>query len=260
MKMHRVNALMLKYWYISKNRLDRLFDVFYWPMLDILLWGFATYYIKDLADVNLLSMFMGGVILWVFVWRASQDITVFVLEDFWSRNLFNLFTSPVRTSELVASTVIFALGRSIITFFFLWLMAFLLYQFSILTIGIYLVVFIPLLLLFGWALGLLISALIFRFGQRIQVFAWSAVWLLQPFSCIFYPLSALPGWARGFASVLPSTRIFESMRAILAGNPVDIGSIWYAFSVTIVLLIAATFLMHKAVEGAKKRGMLTHNE
>ena len=90
MKLHRINALLLKYYYITINRVDRLFDIIYWPILDLFIWGFTALFIQKLSDVNVMSMLLGAVILWVFVWRASQDIAVFVLEDFWSRNLYHL--------------------------------------------------------------------------------------------------------------------------------------------------------------------------
>ena len=84
MKFYRINALLLKYYYITINRIDRIFDIFYWPVVDLFIWGFAAFYIQQLSDVNILSMLLGGIILWIFVWRSSQDIAVFVLEDFWS--------------------------------------------------------------------------------------------------------------------------------------------------------------------------------
>ena len=105
MELYRVNALLLKYYYISINRLDRIFDIIYWPILGLLIWGFTTAFIEQLSEVSVSSMIFGGVILFVFVWRSAQDITIYVLEDFWSRNLYNLFTSPVRPSEISLSVI-----------------------------------------------------------------------------------------------------------------------------------------------------------
>src|SRR3989344_8961917 len=135
MKLHRIQALLMKYWYISLNSLDRVFDIFYWPMIDLFLWGFASYYIKSLADVNVFSMLIGGVVIWIFLWRSAQDVTVFVLEDFWSRNLYNLFSSPLRVTEMILALVIFSTARAAVAFLFLIALAYLLYSFSIVSIG-----------------------------------------------------------------------------------------------------------------------------
>ena len=43
MNFGRINALLLKYWYITKNRWDRLFDLFYWPLIDLLVWVLQQY-------------------------------------------------------------------------------------------------------------------------------------------------------------------------------------------------------------------------
>src|SRR3989338_9452830 len=170
MKWHRILALMLKYWYITIARADRLFDVFYWPMIDLVVWGFASKFITELSEVNLLSVLLGAVILWTFLWRASQDMSVYVLEDFWSRNLYHLFSSPIKVSEHIIAIILFGLGRSLVTFVFLAILAFALYAFNIFSIPLFfLIIAIFLLSLLGWILGLVITGLIFRFGQRIQV-------------------------------------------------------------------------------------------
>lgn len=214
MKLHRINALMLKYYYITINRIDRLFDIVYWPIIDLFIWGFTASYIKELSDVNVMSMLLGGVILWVFVWRASQDIAVFVLEDFWSRNLYHLFTSPVKLSEHLTSIIIMGFLRALATFVLMWLVGMIFYSFNILKISPAIIAIAVLLLtLFGWAIGLLVAAFIFRYGQRIQVLAWSVTFLISPFACIFYPISALPSWAAKIAIALPPAHVFEALRA-----------------------------------------------
>jgi len=258
MKYHRIKALMLKYWYMSINDLDRLFDVFYWPTLDLIIWGFASLFIMQLSNVNVLSVILGAVILWLFVMRSSQDLGIFILEDFWQRNIYNLFASPLKNQELVTSVVVFALLRSLITFAFVSLVAFLLYSFNIFSIGIITFgLFAFLLVMFGWVIGMFVSGIIFRFGSRIQVIAWSLGFIIQPFSCVFYPLSALPVWAQKIAIVLPTTHIFEAMRAVINEQPVPIGGLLYASSVIVVLLFLSGYYFYRSIEKAKKTGLLT---
>src|SRR3989338_5336970 len=184
MKLYRINALLLKYFYISINRADRIFDIVYWPLIDLFVWGFASLYIEDLSSFNILSMLLGGIILWIFVWRSSQDIATFVLEDFWARNLYNLFSSPIKISEHVTSIVIFAFLRGLTSFMVMVILSYLMYQFNIFTMPLFFLAFCILILcLVGWAMGMLVVSLILCYGQRIQVIAWSSVWIIQPFSC-----------------------------------------------------------------------------
>ena len=46
MKLHRVFALVLRHLYLYKRSLARFMEVFYFPLLDILLWGFLTIYLQ----------------------------------------------------------------------------------------------------------------------------------------------------------------------------------------------------------------------
>lgn len=257
MRFHRIYGLLLKYYYISKNRWDRIFDIFYWPLVDIFVWGFATIYIGKISNLNLLSAIMGGIIIWMFVWRASQDIAVFTLEDFWTRNLFNLFSSPVTTSEFIVSVLLFAFLRSIFTFAFMTLIAFLVYSFNLFGIGIFnIAVFVSALILIGWSIGIFITGFLFRFGERIQVLAWSIVWGIQPFSCVFYPLNSLPSWAQKIAYYNPITHVFENLRAVVLNTPINWGGIAYSFIGGIILLVLTLTFLGYSIEKARKTGLL----
>lgn len=259
MRLYRVNALMLKYWYVATQRIDRILDVFYWPLIGMLVWGFTTYYISDLVqDNSIVRMFLGGAILWTFFTIAQADIGVFILEDFWSRNIFNLFASPMKNSELIISTALFGFFRSIISFLFLILIAFLLYSFNLLSIGVtYIFIFASGLILFGWVIGIFVTAMIFRYTSRVQIFAWTIAWLVQPFSAVFYPLSSLPIWLKSISLLFPTTYIFEGMRTALNNEVMDWQNLGISFGINIVLLIVAYIFFENSVKVAKKKGTIT---
>ena len=261
MKLHRINGLLLKYYYITINRVDRLFDIIYWPILDLFIWGFTAIFIQKISEVNVLSMLLGGVILWVFVWRASQDIAVFILEDFWSRNLYHLFSSPVKLSEHLVSIIIMGFIRALATFMLMWIVGMVFYSFNILAISPLLIAFsVMLLTIFGWAVGLFVAAFIFRFGQRIQVMAWSVTFLLSPFACVFYPLSALPGWAAKIASVVPVTYVFEAWRAMIGGTPLNIAGLMYSLISSVILFVAMAFFLQQSFRKSRKTGLLAKGD
>ncbi|MBI3027589.1 ABC transporter permease [Candidatus Woesearchaeota archaeon] len=259
MKFYRVNALILKYWYIASRRLDRVLDTFYWPLIGLLVWGFTTYYISDLVQNNkVVDFLLGGAILWTVFIIAQTDIGIYILEDFWSNNVFNLFASPVKNSELLASIAIFGLIRSAISFLFLILIAYLLYSFNLFKIGVlFLGIFASSLILFGWVVGIFVTGLIFRYGVRVQSFAWTIGWLIQPFSAVFYPLSTLPVWLQKISMLLPTTYIFEGMRNALSSYSIDWKSLIISFTINILLLILAYAFFDSSIKNAKKKGRLT---
>ncbi|PIN73656.1 hypothetical protein COV20_05530 [Candidatus Woesearchaeota archaeon CG10_big_fil_rev_8_21_14_0_10_45_16] len=261
MKLHRIKALILNYYYFSIDSLDRLFDVFYWPIMDLFIWGFMTFYIQGLSEYNVLNTILGGIVLWIFIWRSSQDMVVYILESFWSRSVYHLFSSPVQFSEIVASLFFLGIIRSLAAFLTMAVVSFLLYQFNVFAFNLlHFIMFVSILFLFAWAVGLLVSSFIFRYGTRLQVLAWSTIWIIQPFSCVFYPLSSLPSWAAKIAILLPTTHVFEQLRASIAGQPIDYYSLLYSLIVSIVFLIVAAFIAARALEKAKVSGSLAKAE
>jgi ABC-2 type transport system permease protein len=261
MKLHRIKAMLLNYYYFSINSWDRLFDVFYWPVLDIFIWGFMTHFIAGISDFNILNTILGGIILWVFVWRASQDLVVYLLESYWSRGIYYLFASPLKSSEYVISLGILGVLRSIVAFLLLALLSMVLYGFNFFSFNlVHISMFIALLLLFGWGLGIIVSSLVFRFGTRVQVLAWSTIWIIQPFSCVFYPLSALPAWAAKIAVVLPTTHIFEQLRASMSGMPLSYGSLAYAACFIVVFIVVSSLVLVQSIKAARVRGSFAKPE
>ena len=112
----------------------------------------------------------------------------------------------------------------------------------------------------AWAIGLFIGSLVLRFGTRIQILAWSVIWIIQPFSCVFYPLSALPPWAASIASVNPLTTIFESMRIMIAGGTVELSVLWYPLIAGLVLLALMSVVFSSAMNSARKKGRFAKPE
>jgi ABC-2 type transport system permease protein len=257
-----VVALVYKFVCICYRSLDRIFDVFYWPVISLLLWGFTSTFVSHTSQfAGVIEFFLGGAILWSFFWRAQTDVGTFILEDFWSRNVYNLFASPVTALDLFTAIALVGVIRCLVSFAFLNLLAWFLYTFNILHLGgLALSFFTFILMLFGWAVGILISALIFRFGLRIQVLAWSVGFIIQPFSCVFYPLESLPPWLQSLAWVLPTTHVFEGMRHALATGGLAVQPLLTSLGLTLVMLVLSLLGFQYALSQAKKRGLLTRFE
>ncbi len=261
MNLQRIWGLFLKNWWVTLGSMDRLFDLFYWPMLDILTWGLMSHYLLATSIPNLTATILGGIILWLFLWRNGQDMGVYLLEDYWSKNLYHLFASPITIGEHIISLMSIALIRTLISSLFLTLLAYVLYAFNFFSISIlFLGLCMMILILFGWFLGLLTATLIVRYGSRIQVISWSVVWIIQPFVCIYYPLSSLPAWAYNIGRFIPVTYVFEGLRAILNGGTLPLSQLMIALASDLFLLFAGFFLLVHALHKARKDGSLAKPE
>lgn len=257
-----VRGLVYKFYCVCYRSLDRIFDIVYWPAISLLLWGFTSTFIAETSTVlGVMEFFLGGAVLWSLFWCAQTDVGTFIVEDFWSRNVYNLFASPVTPLELFCAIGIVGIIRCIISFVFLCFLTWVLYSYDILQIGGPAIsVFATVLLLFGWVIGIVLSALIFRYGLRIQVLAWSVGFIIQPFSCVFYPLDSMPGWVQAITIVFPTTHVFEGLRHAIATGELATGSLLTALGLTFVLLFASLFYFQYVLHQAKTRGLLTRFE
>src|SRR3989338_5553320 len=152
MKFYRIQALLLRYLYIYPRSVPRILDIFVWPIVDILIWGFLTVYLREARPNFPVSFLLGAVIFWDFILRAQQAVTISFMEEIWERNLFNIFVTPIRLSEFLAATFLVGVVRIIMIGFSLGLSAFFLFQFNIFTFGLFLVPFILNFFIFGWIL------------------------------------------------------------------------------------------------------------
>ena len=88
------------------------------------------------------------------------------------------------------------------------LLAIPLYEFSIFDLGLPLLAFFFNLLMMGWAIGLLVAALVLRYGLGAESLAWVAIFAIAPLSGIYYPISILPDWLEAVAAILPASHVF----------------------------------------------------
>lgn len=262
MKFHRIKAIILHYLYHSKRSLPRIMDIFYWPSIDLLLWGFISLYLNKmrLAGPNASSFLLGAVLLWTIFRRSQQDVAIAFLEDVWYRNLINLFVSPLKISEYLLAGIIVGFFKALFIVGFMALLAGLLYHFSIFTLGFALIPFLANLMIFGWAVGIFTSAIIFRFGTETQILSFSIAFLLQPIGAVFYPLSVLPLFLQKIAWFLPLTHIFEGMRDVLSGAGLSLSRLAWAGGLNLVFLLLACLFYLLMFNKVRQLGLISKIE
>jgi len=133
-----------------------------------------------------------------------------------------------------------------------WLMA----AFDITSLGLPLVPFLLNLMVFGWAIALMVTAMILRHGAGAESLAWSVLFGLAPLSAVFYPVSVLPAWLQPVALALPTTHVFEGMRAVLAGSVFPAGHLAWAFGLNLLFMGAAVWIFIAIFGVARRRGLL----
>jgi ABC-2 type transport system permease protein len=216
----RVLAIVLRQWLTLRHSLPRAMEVFYWPILEVTLWGLVTRYLLEQAGgVFTPGLLIGGMILWTMLHRAQEDLSIAFLEESWSQNLPNLFSTPLHPLEYFVASALVGATKVLGAALAVSGLAALFYGYALWEVGPTLLGAIPALVSFGWAIGLVTVGLVLRFGRQVDVLAWSIAILFQPLVCAVYPLRVLPPEMQLVAGLLPPTHVFEAVRAAAAGAP-----------------------------------------
>lgn len=252
----RIEAMMLRYLYLYRRSLARAGDIVFWPVMNLLVWGFVTRFLQEVTVSRAVLFLLGAIIFWDLLYRSQQAITLGMTEEIWVRNLINLFIAPIHTWEMIMAMCLVGVIRSIITTLLLAGLAWLFYAFDFLALGLALLPFFFNLLLFGWAVGLCTMALVLRYGHAAEALVWGVPFLIQPITAVFYPVSVLPGWLQKVAYCLPSTYVFEGMREIMAGHPFNVHMMLVSFGLNILYLFVGGFIFGWMLEKVKQLGLL----
>jgi ABC-2 type transport system permease protein len=257
LSLRRVLAMVARYALLLKNSWPRIFELVYWPSIQVVLWGFISVFFQQNSSwvAQAAGVLIAAVILWDVLFRGQLGVSVSFMEEMWSRNLGHLFTSPLRPIELAAALMTMSLIRTLIGTVPAALLAIPLYQFNVFALGPPLLAFFANLLIFGWALGMVLSGIILRFGQSAESLAWLAIFLLAPVSAIYYPVSVLPWWLQAVAWALPSAHVFEGMRAVLFDHVVRLDYLAYAAGLNLLYMVLGVLAFLYAVRLARRRGL-----
>lgn len=257
MNLNRVWAVVLRHLYNFRHSLDRVADAFYWPTMNVFLWGFTSVFIAHVQSSFsfIILTLLSGVLLWQIVWRGQYEITVNILEEIWTQNMVNMFASPLKLSEWILAVFMLGILSITVSVGFASVVAFLVYKANIFNLGFYLIPFVVSLMLTGWGVGLIVAALIVRFGRRIQTLAWTGVAIITPFSGVYYPISILPSWAQQIAVFLPTSYIFEGMRTIIFKGTLPVDILIKSFLLNFVLLVFGMSLFIHMFERSKELGL-----
>ena len=256
----RISAVMLRQIYLYKRTLHRWLEAVYWPVLDITLWGFLASYIEDTDPQSRIGFgLLGALISWDILFRAQQSVSVGFLEDMWSRNVLNVWSTPIRAWEYVSGTILVGILRVAIGAGIAVAIAGVAFGFNLaVEVGLPLVPFLLALLIMGWSVGVATTAMILRLGQGAEELAWAVAFLFQPFSAVFYPVDQLPSAMQAIAFFVPASHVFEGMRdIILRGAGFPTRELALAFAIDALYVLGAAWLFSWSLRQVRARGLLS---
>ncbi len=254
----RVYAMLLRYLYLLRGSWPRALELVYWPTIQMVLWGFTSQFLATNSSyvAQAFGVLLAAVLLWDVLFRGQLGVSMSFFEEVWSRNLGHLFVSPLRPQEWICALLAMSLVRVAIGVLPAALLAIPLYGYSVFGLGPPLVAFFAELMVFSWALGLMVCALVLRHGQGAEGMAWLAIFVLAPVSAVYYPVSVLPVWLQWVAWLLPSAHVFEGMRAAMFDGVFRLDHFAWATLLDLAYLGLGVAVFLRAIRGARERGTL----
>ena len=249
----RVGAMMLRHFYLMRSSWPRLLELIYWPLVQMLMWGFLQTYLNQHSGFIAAAggTLIGAILLWDVLIRGQLGLSVSFLEEMWSRNMANLLISPLGPGEFVAALMAMSLIRLVVSIVPVTLLAIWFFGFNLWGLGFGLAAFFANLLLSGWAVGIVVSGLILRNGLGAEGLAWTLMFLILPLCAVFYPVTVLPAFLQPVAWALPPTYVFEGMRAILIDHTFRVDLMVEALVINAGFITVAIFVFLRLVDSAR---------
>lgn len=260
MRLSRVWAVAVHSWYHLKHSTETWTDIVWFPAINVLVFSWFAAYLSSSTEHTYAVQFIAGLVLWFAIEAGSYSIAVGTLWEVWARSFSTMFISPLTLTEFVAGQIMFAILKQLLILSVAALIAFLVFSFSIFSIGPLLPVYLLLLMLFGWAAGMFVLGLILRLGSNIQSFAWGFIYVVQPFIGIYYPVEILPRAAQYVSLALPPTYVYEAVRRNLVGQPADAHRLGIAVALDILYFALGYAFMRAMWSRARTIGALARME
>ena len=257
----RIGAMLSRHFFLIRKSWPRLFSFAYYPVMQLLVWGFVTQYLgPQSASQGVLQAVPGilltGVLLWDVLVRGELGLFLSFLEEMYSRNLGNLFVSPLRLHEFVIAQMLMSIVRVVIGSGVALLVAIAFFDLKVAHQALGLSLCLACLLAFGWSVGMLANGLVLRFGLGAEEIGWAVVFLIGPLSGAYYPISVLPHWLQTVAYALPTAWAFEAMRAALIEGRIAWNFLGISMLLNVLYFALCAFMFWRFVESGRERGLL----
>lgn len=256
MKFHRIMAVVRRHYLLTFKRLDRIINVLYWPLLNIVIWGITSVWMQQqIGKSDVVTMILSGLILWQIVFRVNLETAKGLFEELLHHNVVNLFSSPLTLPEWIVAMMVLGVINMFLVMASCSLAVWLLYGINIFALGWALIPFMLSLLIAGWFIGFFICGLLINWGLKAQDFVFTVGWVFAPFSAIYYPLDVLPAKVQAIGRCLPMTYIFEAMRGVLTTGTLETWYLYHSFALDGIYLAFSLAFFTYMFEKSREKGL-----
>ncbi len=251
-------AVVLRHARMWKRDPNYILGGFYWPFLDILIWGFLGAWIQrsqiaQFSNYEVVALL--SILLWQVIGRGCNIMSISLCEELWSRNLVNLFSLPLRISEWMLGVILFNALMMVLLFLFCTGIIYFFYNVPLGYIFSTFFLFAPPLFFSSIGIGFACLSIIVSLGRRGAEFGFIFGWLFMPFSGAFYPIEVLPAWAQTFTKFMPMSYVFQGMRNYLMHHQDPTSSLIKGYLLSLIFALCSLLLFAHCFNKSKGKGL-----
>jgi len=240
---------------INRRNVFALFEMVFWPGISIFSVGLLTKFLQ--LNQETVTFVLIGAIGMNTIQIAQLDLSYSFLYDVWAKSLRHKFIAPISLSHLLLGTGLVGLTRGCLVFVIMTLLCTTLFGMDLGRPGFTgLVIFLAGMFLNAAILGILVLALVLRFGHRAEVAAWAFAYLLFLLCGLYYPVTVLPAGIKEMAQFVPLTHFLDYFRHFYGFPRVSAHPLLYGFLESMLYLAASFLLLKITLKSARRRGIL----
>lgn len=250
-------AIVLRHTRVYMQDINLLLMAFYWPLLDILIWGFLGAWIQQSTAQlhNYKAAALLGILLWQVIGRGCNYILMAFSEELWANNVVNIFSLPIRLIDWMCGVVLFYAIMIFLTSFFCMVVMTLLYDVSLWYILSTFLLFLPPLFISALWLGFTCLQIIVTLGKRGVEVGFVLGWFFLPFSGAYYPIEILPAWGQTLSAFLPMSYVFSGMRGYVMHQQDPTAYLIKGYALSILYAVLAIALFVYCFNRSKQKGL-----
>lgn len=254
-ELNKIWAFAARSLLVNRRNVFAIFEMLFWPGVAIFSVGLLTRFLQ--LDPETVTFVLIGAVSMNTIQIAQLDLSYSLLYDVWSKSLKHEFIAPIRLSHLLVGAGLVGLFRGFLVFVVMGLLSMWLFDMDLSRPGFMgLVVFLAGMFLNAAIIGILVIALVLRFGHRAEVAAWAFSYLLLLLCGLYYPVTILPPGIREMAHFIPLTHFLDYFRHFYGFPLLSPHPLWYGFLQSVVYLSLSYLLLKFTLQAALKRGIL----
>ena len=240
---------------VNRRNVFAIFEMLFWPGISIFSVGLLTKFLK--LDEATVTFVLIGTIGMNTIQIAQLDLSYALLYDVWSKSLRHKFIAPIHLSHLLVGTGLVGLMRGFLVFVIMGLLCMWLFGMDLGRPGLTgLSMFLAGMFLNAAILGILVVALVLRFGQRAEVAAYAFAYLLFLLCGLYYPVTVLPSGIKEMAQFIPLTYFLDYFRHFYGFPLLSAHPLLFGFSQSVIYLGLCYLFLHSTLNTALRRGTI----